>query len=247
MSTAWTPGACCAARRVDAVDQGMAVRTAHKRRLQHVRKLQVVHKAAKSLQQRQVLDPLDRLSDVSIVSHVPRLMGVAVLRCAGLCPMSGIRENRPELRWKANAGWGDFAGRDGLRWGRQRSRCKRRAQMKIATFNINNVNKRLANLLHWLRTAKPDVVCLQELKASNSSFRRGDRESRIRRRVARTKIMERRRDSCPRRRTRRHADRASRRSRATTQSRYIEAAVNGVIVTSLYAPNGNPSPAQIRI
>jgi exodeoxyribonuclease III len=36
--------------------------------------------------------------------------------------------------------------------------------MKIATFNINNVNKRRANLLDWLRTAQPDVACLQELK-----------------------------------------------------------------------------------
>ena len=125
----------------------MGVRTAHERSLQHARKLKIVDEAAAALQQGQVLDPLYRLSDVSQVSHVPRLMGVAVLRCAGLCPMSGIRENRPELRWKANAGWGDFAGRDGLRWGRQHSRCKRRAQMKIATFNINNVNKRLANLL----------------------------------------------------------------------------------------------------
>ena len=37
--------------------------------------------------------------------------------------------------------------------------------MKIATFNINNVNRRLPNLLAWLAAAKPDVVCLQELKA----------------------------------------------------------------------------------
>lgn len=42
--------------------------------------------------------------------------------------------------------------------------------MKIATFNINNVNKRLANLLDWLRTARPDVACLQELKATDSEF-----------------------------------------------------------------------------
>ena len=33
--------------------------------------------------------------------------------------------------------------------------------MKIATFNINNVNRRLPNLLRWLRAAKPDIVCLQ--------------------------------------------------------------------------------------
>ena len=42
--------------------------------------------------------------------------------------------------------------------------------MKIATFNINNINKRLANLLHWLEHAEPDVVCLQELKAEQDAF-----------------------------------------------------------------------------
>ena len=42
--------------------------------------------------------------------------------------------------------------------------------MKIATFNINNVNKRLANLLGWLDQAQPDVVCLQELKCSQRDF-----------------------------------------------------------------------------
>ena len=42
--------------------------------------------------------------------------------------------------------------------------------MKIATFNINNVNKRLANLAAWLRQAGPDVACLQELKATDSEF-----------------------------------------------------------------------------
>ena len=42
--------------------------------------------------------------------------------------------------------------------------------MKIATFNINNVNRRLPNLLRWLKSAKPDVVSLQELKASDAEF-----------------------------------------------------------------------------
>ena len=42
--------------------------------------------------------------------------------------------------------------------------------MKIATFNINNINRRLPNLLRWLRAAKPDVVSLQELKATDSEF-----------------------------------------------------------------------------
>ena len=42
--------------------------------------------------------------------------------------------------------------------------------MKIATFNINDVNKRLGNLLAWLRREQPDVACLQELKATDSEF-----------------------------------------------------------------------------
>jgi len=42
--------------------------------------------------------------------------------------------------------------------------------LKIATFNINNINRRLANLLQWLKAAKPDIVCLQELKAADAEF-----------------------------------------------------------------------------
>ncbi len=42
--------------------------------------------------------------------------------------------------------------------------------MKIATFNINNVNRRLPNLLRWLKQARRDVVCLQELKATDQDF-----------------------------------------------------------------------------
>jgi exonuclease III len=44
--------------------------------------------------------------------------------------------------------------------------------MKIASFNINNIRKRLPNLLDWLREAGPDVVCLQELKATDVPQRR---------------------------------------------------------------------------
>ena len=42
--------------------------------------------------------------------------------------------------------------------------------MKIASFNINNINRRLPNLLSWLREAGPDIVCLQELKAADTEF-----------------------------------------------------------------------------
>ena len=42
--------------------------------------------------------------------------------------------------------------------------------MKIASFNINNINRRLPDLLSWLREAGPDIVCLQETKAADAEF-----------------------------------------------------------------------------
>ena len=97
-----------------------------------------------------------------------------------------------------------------------RSRRSAAPSMKIATFNINNVNKRLANLLAWLRAAKPDVVCLQELKADGSRIPQGcDRKSRLRCRLAGTEIVERRRHSGTRRRTDRDAHRAAQEIRTT--------------------------------
>jgi exodeoxyribonuclease-3 len=114
--------------------------------------------------------------------------------------------------------------------------------MKIATLNINNVNKRLANLLAWLREAKPDVVALQELKAAESEFPAAAIEQAgygavwsgqkswngvaILARGAEPIVTRIGLPGDPN----------------DTQARYIEAAVNGVIVTTLYAPNGNPQP-----
>ena len=114
--------------------------------------------------------------------------------------------------------------------------------MKIATFNINNVNKRLANLLDWLRAAKPDVVCLQELKAAESEFPQKAIEqagygAAWRGEKSWNGVAILARDAEPVvTRTELPGDAGD------TQARYIEAAVNGVIVTSLYAPNGNPQP-----
>ena len=51
-----------------------------------------------------------------------------------------------------------------------RSRSDNLSGMKIATFNINNINRRLPNLLRWLRAAKPDIVALQELKSTDDDF-----------------------------------------------------------------------------
>src|ERR1700728_1163426 len=114
--------------------------------------------------------------------------------------------------------------------------------MKIATFNVNNVNKRLANLLAWLRAAAPDVVCLQELKAADREFPRAAIEKAGYGAVWRGQkswngvaILARGSEPIVTR-TGLPGDPDD------TQARFIEAAVNGVLITSLYAPNGNPQP-----
>jgi exodeoxyribonuclease-3 len=114
--------------------------------------------------------------------------------------------------------------------------------MKIATFNVNGVNGRLPVLLRWLADSAPDVACLQELKAAQEKFP----EAAIREAgygaiwhgqkswngVA---ILARGADPVE---TRRglpgHPE--------DEQSRYLEAAVDGVLVACLYLPNGNPAP-----
>ncbi len=114
--------------------------------------------------------------------------------------------------------------------------------MKIATFNINNVNRRLSNLLAWLEAAKPDVVCLQELKAADREFPIAAIESagygaawcgqRTWNGVA---ILA--RDAQPV-----VTHRTLPGDSSDSQCRYLEAAIDGVLVTSIYAPNGNPQP-----
>jgi exodeoxyribonuclease III len=114
--------------------------------------------------------------------------------------------------------------------------------MKIATFNINNINKRLANLLSWLDAAKPDVVCLQELKATDCEFPQASLAKAGYRAVWRGQkswngvaILARGIEPIVTR-TLLPGDLGD------EQARYIEAAVNGVLIASLYAPNGNPQP-----
>ena len=72
--------------------------------------------------------------------------------------------------------------------------------MKIATFNINNINRRLPNLLQWLRAASPDVVCLQELKATDKAFPTDAGRCRISSGLERAEDLERRRYPGARRR-----------------------------------------------
>jgi exodeoxyribonuclease III len=114
--------------------------------------------------------------------------------------------------------------------------------VKIATFNINNINRRLPNLLEWLKAAKPDIVCLQELKCTDAEFpaaavkRAGYRAIwRGQKRWNGVAILSRRAEPILTR-TALPGDPFD------TQSRYIEAAVDGIIICCIYLPNGNPQP-----
>ena len=114
--------------------------------------------------------------------------------------------------------------------------------MKIATFNINNINKRLENLLAWLAAEAPDVVCLQETKTVDALFpARALAEAGYGAlyRGARTyngvAILARDADPVP---TRLELPGDP----EDVQPRYLEAAVGGVLIGCLYAPNGNPVP-----
>lgn len=114
--------------------------------------------------------------------------------------------------------------------------------MKIATYNVNGVNGRLPVLLRWLAEAEPDVVCLQELKAPQEKFP----EAAIRdagygavwhgqKSWNGVAILARGSEPV-------ETHRGLPGDPDDLQSRYIEAAVNGVLIGGLYLPNGNPKP-----
>lgn len=115
--------------------------------------------------------------------------------------------------------------------------------MKIATYNVNGVNGRLPVLLRWLKESKPDIVCLQELKAPDDKFPEqaimeagykalwhGQKSWNGVAILAKQKYdMEEVGRNLPG-----DAD--------DFQSRYIEAMVNGILIACIYLPNGNPAP-----
>lgn len=125
---------------------------------------------------------------------------------------------------------------------KNRSCARRQDRLAIATYNINNIRRRLGNLLAWLTHAGPDIVCLQELKCLDREFPeteirnagygvvwRGQRTWNgvaILCKGAGPVLI---RDELP-------GDPDDK------QSRYIEAAVGGIVIACLYLPNGNPQP-----
>jgi exodeoxyribonuclease-3 len=114
--------------------------------------------------------------------------------------------------------------------------------MKIATYNVNGVNGRLPVLLRWLKEAKPDIVCLQELKAPDEKFpeqsildagyhaiwhgQKSWNGVAILSRYGKPEEVRRGLPGDP----------------DDSHSRYIEAMINGIRIGCLYLPNGNPYP-----
>ena len=115
--------------------------------------------------------------------------------------------------------------------------------MRIATFNINSIRGRLPRLLEWLHAARPDVVCVQELRIYHEEFPlqaiadagygalwQGQKP-----RFNGVAILSRGVEPVEIRR-------ALPGDTSDGQARYLEAAVDGVVIACLYAPNGNPQP-----
>jgi exodeoxyribonuclease III len=114
--------------------------------------------------------------------------------------------------------------------------------MKLATYNINGIRSRLPRLLDWLERESPDIVCLQELKAIDAAFpiqaiRAAGYGALWAGQTSWNGVAILAKNAEPVALRRRLPGDA-----ADAQSRYLEAAVNGIIVGCLYLPNGNPQP-----
>lgn len=114
--------------------------------------------------------------------------------------------------------------------------------MKIATYNVNGVNGRLPVLLRWLEESKPDVACLQELKAPQEKFpeqaiRDAGYHAIWHGQKSWNGVAILSRHEPPQ-----EIRRALPGDQEDLHSRYIEATIDGIIIGCLYLPNGNPAP-----
>lgn len=114
--------------------------------------------------------------------------------------------------------------------------------MKIATYNINGINGHLHILLRWLSESAPDVVCLQELKAPQENFPLGPLQD-----AGYQALWKGQKSWNGVAILTRSSEPVEVRSELPgdpddSNSRYIEAMVNGILVCCLYLPNGNPYP-----
>ena len=118
--------------------------------------------------------------------------------------------------------------------------------MKIATFNVNGIKARLPRLIEWLDEQKPDIAVLQEIKSSDETFPESDiRDAGYgaiwhgQKGFNGVAVLARGRDPVERMRGLPHLGDDD---TEDLHSRYLEAEVDGLIVASIYLPNGNPQP-----
>jgi len=114
--------------------------------------------------------------------------------------------------------------------------------MRLATWNVNDLGKRLPLLLAWLEATRPDVVALQELKTTDDRFPRDALEqagygSLVVGQRTWNGVALLARDAEPV-----QVRRSLPGDPKDSQARYVEAAIGGILVASLYLPNGNPWP-----
>lgn len=121
------------------------------------------------------------------------------------------------------------------------SRCDT-ARVKIVTYNVNGIKARLPRVLEYLEEAQPDIVCLQELKSADEGFPEpaiaaagygavwhGQKSWNGVAVLARGKQP-----------VERHRGLAG--DPDDAHSRYLECDVDGLVIASIYLPNGNPRP-----
>jgi exodeoxyribonuclease-3 len=118
----------------------------------------------------------------------------------------------------------------------------KKRRLRIASYNINGINSRLGILSRWLEEFAPDVVGLQELKCTDDAFPREAIES-----LGYSAIWHGQKSwNGVALLSRVGAPVETRRALPgdpnLEQSRYIEAAVCGILIGNMYAPNGNPKP-----
>lgn len=114
--------------------------------------------------------------------------------------------------------------------------------MKIATYNINGINSRLSVLLRWLSEAKPDVVCLQELKATDGQFPIAEINAAGYQAIWHGQKSWNGVAILSRKLPIQELGRALPGDPNDEHCRYIEAIVGKMVIACLYLPNGNPYP-----
>lgn len=114
---------------------------------------------------------------------------------------------------------------------------------KIATWNVNSVRARLPRVIEWLAEAEPDIVLVQEIKATEETFPRMEIEDLgynvaisgqktfngvaiLAKQPIEDVVTELPGDA------------------SDEQARYVEAFVGDLRVASIYLPNGNPAPGE---